>query len=133
VAAAGLVYDLLVRTPQLAAAVETARRLPELRFVLDHVAKAPADRDDYAAWERGVAALAELPNVSCKISGLFTEADPAGTADRALRWFGAERCLWGSDWPVCTLAAGYGDGLALTGPDARVRGATAVAVYGLSR
>jgi L-fuconolactonase len=133
VAAAGLVYDLLVRTPQLAAAVETARRLPELRFVLDHVAKAPADRDDYAAWERGVAALAELPNVSCKISGLFTEADPAGTADRALRWFGAERCLWGSDWPVCTLAAGYGDGLALTGPDGRVRGATAVAVYGLSR
>jgi L-fuconolactonase len=133
VAAAGLAYDLLVRTPQLPAAIETARRRPELRLVLDHVAKAPGNSTDHAAWEHGVTALAELPNVACKISGLFTEADPAGTAERALRWFGAERCLWGSDWPVCTLAGDYGDGLALTGSDARVRGATAAAVYGLSR
>jgi L-fuconolactonase len=80
-----------------------------------------------------VAQLAAFPNVVCKISGLFTEADPAGTAARALGWFGAERCLWGSDWPVCTLASEYGDGLALVGDDARVRGETAAAVYGLSR
>jgi L-fuconolactonase len=129
---AGLAYDLLVRTPQLPAALETARRFPPLQFVLDHVAKAPHDRDEHAAWERGVAALAELPNVACKISGLFTEADPAGTADRALRWFGPERCLWGSDWPVCTLAGEYGLGLAVVGDDPRVLGGTAVEVYGLA-
>jgi L-fuconolactonase len=131
VVAAGLVYDLLVRAPQLPAAVETARRNPELRFVLDHVGKAPHDAGEHAAWERGVAALSELPNVACKLSGLFTEADPAGTAARALRWFGPERCMWGSDWPVCTLASEYGDGLALAGGDERVLGATAVAVYSL--
>jgi hypothetical protein len=62
-----------------------------------------------------VATLAELPNVMCKLSGLFTEADPEGTVERALAWFGPERCMWGSDWPVCTLASGYADGLALIG------------------
>lgn len=131
VAEAGLVYDLLVRTPQLAAASEAVRRLPTLQFVLDHAGKAPHDPDEHAAWERGVAALAELPNVACKISGLFTEADPAGSAERALRWFGAERCMWGSDWPVCTLASEYGDGLALAGGDERVLGPTAVETYRL--
>jgi L-fuconolactonase len=130
-AEAGLVFDLLVRAPQLAAAIAAVRRHPELRFVLDHVAKAPREHDAHALWEHGVAELAELPNVACKLSGLFTEADPTGTAERALRWFGAERCMWGSDWPVCTLASEYGDGLALAGDDARVLGANAVAVYAL--
>jgi L-fuconolactonase len=131
VAEAGLVYDLLVRTPQLAAAVETVRRHAELRFVLDHVAKAPHDPAEHAAWERGVGALSELENISCKISGLFTEADPAGTAARALRWFGPERCMWGSDWPVCTLAGEYGDGLALAAGDERALGQTAIETYRL--
>jgi L-fuconolactonase len=126
-----LVYDLLVRARELPAAIETARRHDGVRFVLDHVAKPPADPDAYRTWERGVAALAELRNVACKISGLFTEADPAGTAARALQWFGPERCMWGSDWPVTLLASGYGDGLALAGDDPRVRAGTAVAVYRL--
>ena len=133
VAAAGLVYDLLVRTPQLGAAVETARRHPGLQLVLDHAGKAPHDPAEHAAWESGVEALSELPNVACKISGLFTEADPAGTAERALRWFGPERCLWGSDWPVCTLAGGYADEFALVGGNALVLGETAARVYALSR
>jgi L-fuconolactonase len=128
---AGLVYDLLVRTRELSAAVETTRRRPELRFVLDHVGKAPRDPAEHAAWERGVAAVAERPNVVCKVSGLFTEADPAGTAERALRWFGPERCMWGSDWPVCTLAGAYEDGLALVGGDERVLGGTAIETYRL--
>jgi L-fuconolactonase len=131
VAEAGLVFDLLVRTPQLPAAIETVRRQPNLQFVLDHVAKAPRDSGDYALWEHGVAALAELPNVACKISGLFTEADPHGTAARALRWFGVERCMWGSDWPVCTLASAYGDALTVAGADPHVLGTTAVSVYRL--
>jgi L-fuconolactonase len=130
---AGLVFDLLVRTPQLPAAIETVRRQPHLQFVLDHVAKAPRDPADYALWERGVAALAELPNVACKISGLFTEADPHGTASRAVSWFGVERCMWGSDWPVCTLASDYADALKVAGTDAHLLGATAVSVYRLSR
>jgi L-fucono-1,5-lactonase len=127
----GLVYDLLVRVRELPAAIETARRHDGMRFVLDHAAKAPADPDAHRRWEHGVAGLAELPNVACKISGLFTEADPAGTAARALQWFGPERCMWGSDWPVTLLAAGYGDGLALVGDDARVLAGTAIATYRL--
>jgi L-fuconolactonase len=131
VAEANLVYDLLVRAPHLPAAVATARRHPGLRFVLDHAAKAPHDRAEHKAWEDGVGALSELPNVVCKLSGLFTEADPAGTAARALGWFGSDRCMWGSDWPVCTLAGEYGDGLALVAHDERVLGGTALATYSL--
>lgn len=131
VAEAGLVYDLLVRTRELPAALATVRRHPGLRFVVDHVAKAPRDPSEHGAWEVGVAALADETNVACKLSGLFTEADPAGTAERALRWFGPERCMWGSDWPVCTLASGYADGLALVGADGRVLGGTAIETYGL--
>jgi L-fuconolactonase len=126
---AGLVYDLLVKTPQLPSAVETARRHPAVRFVLDHVAKRP--RDDHA-WRTGVTALAALPNVACKISGLFTEHDPLGTAALALDWFGPERCMFGSDWPVCTLAVGYGETLAVAGDDEDVLGRTAVRTYGLA-
>lgn len=129
VAEAGLVFDLLVRARELPAAVETARRHPDLRFVLDHAAKRP--RDD-RSWEQGVAALAELPNVACKLSGLFTEFDPAGTAERALHWFGPERCMFGSDWPVCTLATDYGATLELAGSDPRVLGGTAIETYRLT-
>jgi len=128
---AGLVYDLLVRVRELPAAIETARRHSDTRFVLDHVAKAPADPAAHRTWERGVTELAECANVSCKVSGLFTEAEPAATAALALRSFGPERCMWGSDWPVTLMAAEYGDGLALVGDDPRVLGETAIATYGL--
>jgi L-fuconolactonase len=128
VAEAGLVYDLLVRTRELPAAVETARRHPGLTVVLDHAAKRPpADGE----WAEGVTALAALPNVRCKLSGLFTEFDPAGTVAFALELFGPERCLFGSDWPVCLLAAGYGDALAVVGDDENVLGGTAVRTYAL--
>jgi L-fucono-1,5-lactonase len=125
---AGLVYDLLVRARELPAAVETVRRHPEVKFVLDHVAKRPADD---TAWAEGVAALAEQPNVSCKLSGLFTETDAAGTVERALRWFGAARCMFGSDWPVCLLASTYGDTIAVVGEDEEVLARTAIRTYGL--
>ena len=126
---AGLVFDLLVRARELPAAVETVKRHPGVTFVLDHVAKRP--RDD-AAWRHGVAALAELPNVACKLSGLLIEHDPAGTVELALDWFGAERCMFGSDWPVCLLAAGYGETLALVGDDENILGGTARRTYGLT-
>jgi L-fuconolactonase len=129
VAEAGLVYDLLVRTRELPAAVATARRHPHLQLVLDHVAKAP--RSDRDAWADGVRALAELPNVTCKLSGLFTEADPRGTVEHALRWFGSDRCMFGSDWPVCLLASEYADALAIVGDDPDVLGGTAIETYRL--
>jgi L-fuconolactonase len=138
---AGLAYDLLVRERELAVAAEAARRLPDLRFVLDHAGKPALRSGDLEPWAEGVAALAELPNVSCKLSGLFTEAEPgtdlAPVVECTLRWFGAERCLFGSDWPVCTLATDYGSTLELVrsavGEADRdaVLGQTATAVYRL--
>jgi L-fuconolactonase len=128
--AAGLAYDLLVRPRELRAAVQTARWHPEVSFVLDHAGKAPAlDRDARA---RGVSALAELPNLTCKLSGLFTEADPGGTVERALDWFRPERCMFGSDWPVCLLASEYGDTIAIVGDDPEVLAGTAIRTHGLA-
>ena len=127
----GLVYDLLVRVRELPAAIETARRYSGMRFVLDHVAKRPADESAQRTWKHGVRELSECANVACKISGLFTEAEPPDTAALALRAFGPERCMWGSDWPVTLMAAEYADGLALAGDDLRVLGETAIATYGL--
>ena len=142
---AGLVYDLLVRTRELPAALEAARRFPGLRFVVDHLAKPPLREGDTDAWAAGLSALAALPNVSCKLSGLVTEsAWDAWRADelvpylrRALDWFGPERSLFGSDWPVCLLAASYDEvvDLALAalqpGERAAVMGETAARVYRL--
>jgi L-fucono-1,5-lactonase len=135
---AGLAYDLLVRTRELPAARETALRHPDTKFVLDHVAKRP--RED-AAWAAGVQDLATVPNIVCKLSGLFTECAPADTAERALAWFGPERCIYGSDWPVCLLACEYQDALSLVesavsglsaSERAQVMGETAARVYGLA-
>jgi L-fuconolactonase len=141
---AGLVYDVLVRTRELPAALETVKRHPGMRFVIDHAAKpriAAGARDE--AWEKALAPLAGLANVTCKLSGLVTEADwKAWTSgdlepyvNRVLSWFGPERCMFGSDWPVCLLAAPYGDVVeamrSLTGDDANVFGGTATRVYGL--
>ena len=111
----GLAYDLLVRTRELPAALDLARRHPGVRFVVDHLAKPPLRDGRTHAWETGLSALAALPNVSCKLSGLVTEAawDSWSAAEllpyyrRVLEWFGPERSLFGSDWPVCLLAAGY--------------------------
>ncbi|MEV5716099.1 amidohydrolase family protein [Amycolatopsis mediterranei] len=115
VAAAGLAFDLLVRPSQLPAAAEVALRLPQLRLVLDHAAKPPVAAGDWEPWASGVAALAARENVVCKLSGLVTEADWSGWdvghlrryVDHVLEVFGPARLLFGSDWPVCELAASY--------------------------
>ncbi|HXM57943.1 MAG TPA: amidohydrolase family protein [Candidatus Dormibacteraeota bacterium] len=113
---AGLVYDLLVRPRELPAALAVARDLPETRFVIDHAAKPRirAGAGD-AVWAERLAPFADLANVHCKLSGLVTEAnwtgwrteDLAPYVERVLGWFGAGRVLFGSDWPVCLLAAPY--------------------------
>jgi L-fuconolactonase len=145
---AGLAFDLLVRSAELPAAIETVRRHGDMRFVLDHLAKPPVRGGDTDTWARGVEALADFPNVTCKLSGLVTEAEwstwrAAGLSEyhrRAIEWFGAERCMFGSDWPVCLLAAPYDDVLdllrqGLSGLGERERadilGDTAVRTYGL--
>jgi len=115
VAAAGLAFDLLVRPAQLPAAAEVALRLPHLRLVLDHAAKPPIAAGEWEPWASAVAALAVRENVVCKLSGLVTEADWTGWevshlrryVDHVLDVFGPERLLFGSDWPVCELAASY--------------------------
>lgn len=118
VAAAGLTFDLLVRVDQLPGAAAAARAVPGLRFVLDHLGK-PRIRDGaagLAAWRAGITPLAAAPNTVAKLSGLVTEAHWAQwtVADlrpfvlTAVELFGPERLMFGSDWPVCLLAApGY--------------------------
>jgi L-fuconolactonase len=113
---AGLAYDLLVRTRELPAALEIARLHPDLRLVVDHLAKPPIANGDDAGWAAALAPFADLGHVHCKLSGMVTEADWSGWRPedlapyvrQALDWFGPERCMFGSDWPVCLLAASYG-------------------------
>jgi L-fuconolactonase len=147
-ARAGLAYDLLVRTRELPAGLETARAHPELRLVIDHLAKPPIADGDVRAWARAIEPFAALDNVYCKLSGLVTEADwEAWKPDdlvpyvqQALDLFSEDRLMFGSDWPVCLLAASYGEvlealdgalgGLGERGRD-KIYGENAVAFYGL--
>lgn len=107
--------DLCIRAPQLAEATQLVRDCPNVRFVLDHVGKPRVEADAFAAWAADLGALAALPNVWCKLSGLATEAGPAMRTSTALRpWlahalevFGPERCMFGSDWPLLTEVSSY--------------------------
>lgn len=149
VGAAGLCYDLLTLPHQLPAAIETVRALPEVSFVLDHLSKPPIARAELEPWAGRLRELAREPNVSCKLSGLVTEADPdrwtvadlRPYAEAALDAFGPERLMFGSDWPVCLVAAFYEQVVSTADeltehlePHERVRvfGGTAARVYGLS-
>ncbi|MBX9362120.1 amidohydrolase [Streptomyces sp. WAC04114] len=122
VADAGLVYDLVVLPHQLPACVRAAAALPGLTFVLDHLGKPPIAAGALEPWASSLRALAALPNTVAKLSGLVTEADLASWtvedlrpyADVALEAFGPARLMYGSDWPVSTLGAAYGDTLDLT-------------------
>ena len=116
VARRGLCNDLLVLPHQLSAAVVVTAKVTESRFVLDHLAKPPIAAGEWQPWADDLSALARNGNVSAKISGLVTEAnwstwtpsDIRPYVDHALSAFGPDRLVFGSDWPVCTLAASYG-------------------------
>jgi L-fuconolactonase len=110
-----LTYDILVYPPQLPAALSLVQRLPDQRFVVDHAAK-PRIRDGIVEpWAKHMKQLAGHENVWCKVSGLVTEGDWNGWTpgmfepylDVVFEAFGTERLMFGSDWPVCTLAASY--------------------------
>lgn len=116
VGAAGLAFDLLIRARELPAAVELGRSLRDVRFVVDHLAKPPIAAGVAEPWSTLIGEFGALDNVACKISGLVTEAawatwqveDLRPYVERAFEVFGAGRLLFGSDWPVCLLAASYG-------------------------
>jgi len=110
-----LAYDILVFPKQLPAAIQLVANFPEQRFVLDHIAK-PSIRDGtLTPWREQIRELAKAPNVWCKVSGMVTEAKWDGWRVEDLRpyldvvfaAFGPERLMFGSDWPVCTLAGSY--------------------------
>ena len=108
-------YDLLLRTIHLPAAQRLVDRFPNQRFVIDHIAKPKFDGSDWSNWLPGMQAMAERPNVMCKLSGLVTEpdwnswhtVDYARFLDAVIGAFGANRCMFGSDWPVSTCATDY--------------------------
>ncbi len=112
-AGSGLVFDLLVRAREHSSALALVDAVPDASFVLDHAGKPSIDTGD-PAWRGRMADFAARPNVTCKVSGLLTEAGPDWRdrpVDRYVRevveQFGPERSLFGSDWPVSTLATGY--------------------------
>jgi L-fuconolactonase len=149
VAAAGLRYDLLLVPRHLPAAVRLARELPELPLVLDHGAKPPIADGGWEPWSSDLRALAACEHVHCKLSGLVTEArwdrwrnsGIGRYAERLLEAFGPRRLMFGSDWPVCTVAATYAEVLELAretiaalseGERADVLAGTARRFYGIA-
>lgn len=144
---AGLVYDVLTRPHQLPAVVAVAKALPDLVFVLDHLSKPDIAGLVFEPWAARLAELAALRNVAAKVSGLVTGAGPHWTVDDLRPWvdvaleeFGPSRLMFGTDWPVCLLAASYAevvesarqvtDGLSAAERD-QVFGGTATRVYRL--
>jgi L-fuconolactonase len=146
----GLTYDILIYPKHLPAAVELVSRFPQQRFILDHLAKPDIRAREMREWEKGIRALAEYPLVFCKLSGLVTEADWANWTpdhirayfDVAFDCFGSSRLLFGSDWPVCMVAADYRQVVSLVEnymadrPDAEreaIMGGNAVRLWRLER
>ena len=148
VARAGLTYDLLIVARQLPAALEWVDRHPALRIVLDHIAKPVVAGAPAPEWRRHLRELARRPNLFCKFSGVVTEVPEWRWSPELLRpyfevvleAFGPERLMFGSDWPVCLVAADYPRWhavvenliLPLSPPErAAIMGGTAAAAYRL--
>ena len=144
-----LTYDLLIREDQLPAARSFVDQLPDAQLVVDHLAKPKIATHKLSPWRENIRALAERPNVCCKLSGLVTEADWSNWQpsdlypylDVVVEAFGTERVMVGSDWPVCLLAASYVQVKELTdryfasftaAEQARVYGQNAIDFYQLS-
>jgi len=108
-------FDILVFPTQLQAATKLVKACPNQKFVLNHLAKPYIKKGDIQQWKKDISQLAKLENVSCKLSGMVTEADWKNWKkedffpflDVAFEAFGANRLLYGSDWPVCLLGADY--------------------------
>src|SRR5690606_24380844 len=118
----GYTYDLLVFPHQFGAALELVKKFPKQKFVIDHIAKPYIKAGFFDGWAVLMKEIARQENVYCKLSGMITEADYSSwTPDQIhpymyliLEAFGAERIMFGSDWPVCLVAGNYGEVLKLT-------------------
>ena len=147
-ARAGVSLDLCIHNHQFAEVTELVRRHPDLTCVLDHLGKPQISPEGFRSWAADLRRLAALPNVTCKLSGLATQADPGHRTPshlmpflrQAIDSFGPGRCMFGSDWPVLTTAMSYrqwldvvGEAIGdLTGEERLdVLGRTAEAVYGV--
>jgi L-fuconolactonase len=108
-------YDLLIYETQLAEANTLIKQLPELPIVIDHIAKPNIKKGDSDDWKKEIKAIAQYPNLYCKISGMATEAHwdtwtmdtLKPYIDTVVEAFGTERIMFGSDWPVCLVASSY--------------------------
>ncbi|WP_319476349.1 amidohydrolase family protein [Marispirochaeta aestuarii] len=115
VGAADLTYDLLLKSRELPAGLEIVQENPGMRFVMDHISKPNIQEGEIEPWAGQMKKMAEYPNVWVKVSGMITEADwynwkPDDIkpyVDMLLDWYGPSRLMFGSDWPVCTLAGTY--------------------------
>ena len=117
----GFSYDILIFPDQLKYVIEFVKKFPDQRLVLDHIAKPDIKHGKIADWKADIMELAKFENVCCKVSGMVTEADwaewtPADFIpylDVIFGAFGTNRVLFGSDWPVCLVAADYTQVLSL--------------------
>ncbi len=111
----GLSFDICIFHPQLANAIRLVEQCPNVQFILDHIGKPDIKNQLFEPWKQEIKTLADFPNVYCKISGLVTEADHENwTAadlqpyiEHVVECFGFDRVIYGSDWPVSTLASDY--------------------------
>ena len=116
-----LVYDILIFEHQLPNTIRFVDQHPDQQFVVDHIAKPKIKANEIKAWKENLMELAKRENVSCKISGMVTEADYNNWTEEqlhpyfevVLEAFGPSRLMFGSDWPVCLVATQYADWLAL--------------------
>lgn len=112
----GHTYDILVFPHQLGAVFEFVEKFPNQKFVIDHIAKPYIKDGFFSGWATMMKAVAKHENVHCKVSGMVTEADYQNWTpdqlepyiDVVLNAFGTDRVMYGSDWPVCLVAANYG-------------------------
>ncbi|WP_310833239.1 amidohydrolase family protein [Paenibacillus pedocola] len=114
-AAEGVPVDLLLTSQQMEPVLELLRQVPNLHGVIDHLAKPPIHKNELGPWSHYLKEMSAFPGIYCKLSGMVTEADPEGWKKedfvpyirRVLEQFGPQRVMFGSDWPVCLLAAEY--------------------------
>jgi L-fuconolactonase len=111
----GLTYDILIFPKQIKAALKLVERFPEQAFVIDHIAKPSIKDGSLQPWQNLMKEFSKFPNVSCKISGMITEADWVNWKledmrpylETVMETFSPNRLMYGSDWPVCLLAGEY--------------------------
>jgi len=144
----GFTYDLLIYHYQMQEALSFVAKIPDTRIVIDHIAKPAIARGEKTQWELNMAAMATFPNIFCKLSGMVTEAswrnwkrdDFYPYLDEVMEAFGPERLMYGSDWPVCLVAAQYREQLDIVRSyisrlsdeeQKAILGENAVAFYGL--